>query len=62
MNRRFWHIWTIPIMLAILSLFGLISALIGDGFMDFLSWITLGIPLVVVGWFMNRASSESRKR
>jgi hypothetical protein len=35
MNRNFWHIWTIPIILAILSLFGLISALVGDGLMDY---------------------------
>ncbi|WP_138992229.1 hypothetical protein [Larkinella sp. C7] len=60
MNRNFWHIWTIPLLLALVSLFGLIVALIGDGFMDFLSWVSLGIPLVVAGWFVNRPATKRR--
>lgn len=32
-----------------LSLFGLLSALIGDGVYDLLSWLSLGVPLGLVG-------------
>lgn len=44
-------IWGMPILLGILSSVGLISALMEDGIWDGLSWLTLGIPLVLIGWF-----------
>ncbi|GAB3257639.1 hypothetical protein GCM10027347_20280 [Larkinella harenae] len=62
MNRSFWHIWIIPLVLALLSMIGLIAALVGDGMMDFVSWLTLGIPLVVIGWFVSRPQGPKRKR
>jgi len=60
MKRDFWHIWTIPLGLGAVSLLGLLSALVGDDFLDALSWISLTIPLVVIGWFV--AKPRSRKR
>ncbi|MDR6193221.1 hypothetical protein [Siphonobacter sp. SORGH_AS_0500] len=51
MTNRFWHIWTIPLLLAIVSLGGLISALVGNDLWDVLSWLTLSIPLLVIGRF-----------
>ncbi|MBD2703669.1 hypothetical protein IC229_23695 [Spirosoma sp. BT702] len=51
MINRFWHIWTIPLLLGIISLGGLISALVGDDIWDVLSWLTLGIPLLVIARF-----------
>lgn len=62
MNRSFWHIWTIPLVLGILSLVGLLAALIGDGFMDFLTWLTLGIPLAVIGRFVYKPKGAPKKR
>ena len=38
-----------PLLLALLGLFGLLSALLGDGLYDLLSWLALGTPLVLVG-------------
>jgi xanthosine utilization system XapX-like protein len=38
-----------PLLLAVLSLVGLLSALIGDEVYDLMSWLTLGVPLVLVG-------------
>lgn len=61
MNRSFWHIWTIPLVLSVLSLIGLIAALVGDGFMDFVSWLTLGIPLVIIGWYVYRPQGPKRR-
>jgi hypothetical protein len=38
-----------PLVLGVLSLFGLLSALVGDEVYDLLSWLSLGIPLVLLG-------------
>jgi len=37
-----------PVALAVLSTFGLLSALLGDGVFDLLSWISLGVPLLLI--------------
>lgn len=42
------RVWPVPIVLAVLSALGLVAALLGDGFADVVSWIALGVPLVVV--------------
>ncbi|TZF84101.1 hypothetical protein FW774_11720 [Pedobacter sp. BS3] len=51
-ENLFLKVWGIPVILAILSIFGLLSALIGDNFWDVLSWVTLGIPVAVMAWFL----------
>ncbi|WJN59175.1 hypothetical protein OH686_10540 [Pseudomonas sp. SO81] len=47
-----------PLALGVLSLFGLLSALVGDQVYDLLSWLSLGIPLVLLGvvWLRMRNS------
>ncbi|RYE16626.1 MAG: hypothetical protein EOP51_25445 [Sphingobacteriales bacterium] len=50
--KTFLHIWLAPIILGIVSAIGLLSALTGDGFWDVLSWITLGIPVIVGGYYL----------
>jgi hypothetical protein len=47
-NHSFIKLWSKPILLGALSLFGLIMALVGDGIWDAASWIALGIPVVVM--------------
>jgi hypothetical protein len=37
-----------PLLLAALSLFGLIVALLGDGLWDHLGWLALTVPLFLV--------------
>jgi hypothetical protein len=44
------RIWRAPIVLAAASAIGLTSALLADGAGDVLAWLTLGAPVVVVGW------------
>jgi hypothetical protein len=51
MTNQFWHIWTVPIILAVISLGGLIFALVGDNLWDGLSWLLLSIPLLIIGRF-----------
>ena len=49
MRRGLWMIFRWPLLVALLSLFGLISALIGDEVYDLLSWLSLGVPLLLLG-------------
>lgn len=51
-------LWGVPLLLAIISLVGLISALVGDGLLDFLSWLGLGIPLLVIAWYLFKKSTK----
>ncbi len=37
-----------PMLLAALSLFGLLAALLGDGLLDYLGWLALSVPLFLV--------------
>ena len=47
MTSAFTRLWGWPIVLGVLTAFGLISALVGDGAYDAMSWIGLGVPLAV---------------
>jgi hypothetical protein len=40
-----------PLVLAIASLIGLLSALIGDAAWDSVSWAMLGAPVLVIAWY-----------
>ena len=46
--------WRAPALLALLSLFGLVAALLADGVWDLLSWTALGIPVAVCAWYALR--------
>ncbi|WP_420149088.1 hypothetical protein [Spirosoma sp.] len=60
MKSDFWHIWAIPLWIGIISLFGLIAALVGNNLWDVMSWITLGIPLLLIGRFVWKPTSVKR--
>ncbi|WP_119079181.1 hypothetical protein [Chitinophaga alhagiae] len=47
-HNPFMKLWGMPLILAVLSLAGLIIALAGDGIWDIFSWIGLGIPLYLI--------------
>lgn len=46
-QSSFWKVFTIPVVIALLSAAGLFAALLGDGVWDGLSWIGLGVPAVL---------------
>jgi hypothetical protein len=48
------RVFGVPLILAVASLIGLISALVGDDVWDVLSWVTLGAMVVVMGWYWLR--------
>ncbi len=43
-----------PAIIGAASLIGLVAALMGDGWMDALSWLGLGAPVVAVAWAVAR--------
>ncbi|WP_246806607.1 hypothetical protein [Neopusillimonas maritima] len=45
------HVWRTPVLLGILTCFGLLSALLGSGIWNVFSWIAMAIPLLVGAGF-----------
>jgi len=45
-------IFFVPLVIAVLSSVGLVSALTGDGWRDALSWLGLAAPVLAVIWAM----------
>lgn len=64
MRRGLWMIFRWPLLLAVLSLFGLVSALVGDEVYDLLSWLSLGVPLMLIGlvWLRLRGAAPAKPR
>lgn len=50
-GRTVWQVFWMPMLLALISLFGLLSALLGDGLFDALSWLALSVPIAVALWY-----------
>ena len=50
--RMRWCLWRWPLLIGVISAIGLASALLGDGWLDAMSWIGLGVPVIVAGFFM----------
>lgn len=50
----FSRVWTAPLILAALTAFGLLAALLGTGFWHALAWIALMVPIVVAARFGTR--------
>jgi hypothetical protein len=46
------RVFAIPLLLALLSVGGLVVALTGDGWRDGAAWVALGVPVLTVGWAM----------
>lgn len=49
-TRSLLGIFAAPIVVAAISIVGLVTALLGDGVMDAISWIALLVPLAVIAW------------
>ncbi|BBK43507.1 hypothetical protein STVA_35270 [Allostella vacuolata] len=44
------RIFAAPAAIALLSIVGLVAALLGDGVYDILSWIGLLVPVLAIAW------------
>jgi membrane protein implicated in regulation of membrane protease activity len=49
------------IMIAVITMYGLLSALFGDGLWDELSWVALAVPLAVIVWKYSRGTKTPPK-
>ena len=61
-NRGPWQVFAIPLALGVISTIGLLSALLGDDVWDALSWLTLGVPCLVIAWYWFAAGRLKRTR
>lgn len=62
MKTAFIRTWGWPIVIGVLTLIGLLAALVADGFWDWLSAAALGIPVAVSVWYgMGRGQDASRR-
>jgi uncharacterized membrane protein len=50
MSPAFIRLWGTPILLGVLTVIGLVAALLGDGFLDYVSAVTLAIPVALGTW------------
>ncbi|WP_426167368.1 hypothetical protein [Sandarakinorhabdus sp. DWP1-3-1] len=46
--RRLGTVLAVPAAIAGVTLIGLVSALTGDGLRNFVSWVALAVPVVIV--------------
>jgi hypothetical protein len=51
MSSPFMKLWGIPILLGVLTIVGLVSALLGDGIWDIVSACALGVPVAAGAWY-----------
>jgi D-alanyl-lipoteichoic acid acyltransferase DltB (MBOAT superfamily) len=56
-HSNFWFVWRAPIILAILTVFGLLAALLKTGTWHWAAWLALAVPIVVGLWFSFKRSS-----
>ena len=54
MTRSTMQIWGAPLLLAVLTIIGLSSALLGDGVWDLVSAVALGAPVAAGAWYSLR--------
>jgi len=54
MNSPFLKLWGTPLMLGLLTIVGLVSALLGDGIWDIVSACALGAPVAAGAWYSLR--------
>jgi hypothetical protein len=47
----FTGIYRAPVLIALVTIAGLLTALLGDGIWDIASWLALSVPIAVVMWF-----------
>jgi hypothetical protein len=54
-RQTFGQIFAAPMVIGVLSVIGLISALVGDGIWDAVSWLALGVPVALCAYFTLRS-------
>jgi hypothetical protein len=60
MKRLLGPVWTVPVLLAICTLAGLVGALLEDGWWDWVAAAFLAAPVVVGAWYSLRRAPARR--
>lgn len=50
-RSNFWFVWRAPLILAVLTLFGLLIALVKTGIWHWAAWGALAAPIVAGLWY-----------
>jgi len=64
-RRSLWRMFRWPLALALVTAVGLVSALVGDGAYDAVSWVGLGLPcitILVALWRTRGGAGQGRER
>lgn len=61
-NSQFRKVWGAPLLLAALTIFGLLSALLGTGIWHWASWITLAVPIVTMTWYCRPGRKQAQSK
>lgn len=59
--KSLWEIFRAPLAFGMLSLSGLLSALLADGIWDIVSWLCLGIVSAATVYFVRRPSAAAQR-
>jgi hypothetical protein len=51
MSAAFLRLWGAPLLLALISIAGLLAGLLGDGVWDWLSAGMLAVPVLAAAWY-----------
>lgn len=49
-HQQLKKVWEAPALLGVITLFGLLSALLGTGLWSVLAWAAMIAPLVIIAW------------
>ncbi|MCG6206968.1 hypothetical protein LPW26_20180 [Rhodopseudomonas sp. HC1] len=58
-HRTLRQIFAAPLVVAVLSGIGLVTALVGDGVWDMVSWLSLTLPILLYVFFVKIRSRRS---
>lgn len=61
-HRTLRQIFAMPIVIGIASTVGLIAALVGDGWWDGLSWLSLSLPVLLYLFFVFSRNQTGKSR
>ena len=49
-----WRVYGGPLLLGVLSVAGLLTALLSEGAGRYFSWVSIGAPVALAAWFFAR--------
>lgn len=53
-SSEFRRVWGMPILLGLLTAFGLLAALLGQGAWHWLAWLAIATPIAVMAYHLCR--------